>query len=273
MGEARGIGYNTVKSTLCLLLFFCCSAHTLAAPDSLAYEKEYRHTAGGWLGFYTKYKVNEKWSYYGEYHVRRRNGLNDMAQIYLRFGLSHRFSNHSEFTFGVVNPYYWAPEQDAPNIDKVVPQYRGWQQFVFATPFDRLIVYHQVRAEQRFKRDYIKGSPFKFTFRYRYKLTAYYPINNPDYHDPHTLFLSFYSELFMQFGKMVTYNHLEDFRSFIGLGYVLNPALSMQLGYMNTYRHDKAPDKMEIRHIVRLSFYHHLDFHEKNHGRDIIHAH
>lgn len=268
------VGFSSnllIVALLALGMLYAATGDVFAQEESKP-PKEYRNSTGNWFGLYTKYKLFKQWSYYGEYHVRRRNGMQDMGQVYLRFGLSHQFSNHSEVTIGFVNPYYWAPDQDAANIDKVVPQYRLWQQMVFSTPFDRLIAYHQIRTEQRYKRDYVVGSPYKFTFRYRYKITAYYPLNKKQY-VPGALFLSFYNEIFLQFGREVTYNHVEDNRAFLGLGLNINDQSSIQAGYMNTYRHDGSPTSFEIRHIFRLSYYHHFDFWEKNHGKEIIHAH
>ncbi len=238
------------------LLVHDAKSQTFNGPQ----EKEVRSSNGVWLGFYTKYHFNDKWAYYGEYHVRMREGVDEMAQIYLRLGATYKIARYLDFTVGFVNPYYWAPDPEVPNIDKVVPQYRAWEQAVLATPFDHIKVLHQLRLEQRYRRDFEKGSPFKLTHRFRYKLTAYIPLNHKDF-GPHTLFLALYEEIFIQAGKTVVYNHLEDNRAFIGLGYNLSPALQIQAGYMNSFRHDGAPFRYESRNVIRFSVYHHLDFH------------
>ncbi len=228
--------------------------------QGLPLEKETRWTTGVWFGIYTKYHFNEKWAYYGEYHIRRREVLDQMGQIYLRLGATYRVTKYFEVTAGFVNPYYWAPNPEAENIDKVVPQYRTWEQAVLATPFDHIKVMHQLRLEQRFRRSFEKGSAFKLTHRFRYKLTTYIPLNHQDF-TPQTLFLALYNEIFIQAGKSVVYNHLEDNRAYAGLGYNINHDLQVQAGYMYSYRHDGAPHRYENRNIFRLSVYHHLDLH------------
>ncbi|MEP1095135.1 MAG: DUF2490 domain-containing protein [Cyclobacteriaceae bacterium] len=245
-----------------ILLIVCLSTLSRSQVFQLPPEKETRTTSGVWLGIYTKYHFNDRWAYYGEYHVRRRDGINDMAQIYLRFGATYKVAKYLDVTAGFVNPYYWAPNQEDPNVDKIVPQYRTWEQAVLATPFEHIKVFHQLRMEQRFKRDYEKGSSFKLTHRFRYKLTTYIPLNHKDF-TPKTLFLSLYNEIFIQAGKSVVYNHLEDNRAFIGLGYNLSHDLQIQSGYMYTFRHDGAPHKYEHRNIFRFSVYHHMDLHRK----------
>lgn len=222
-------------------------------------EKEVSHSTGLWLGTYTKYKLSKRMFYYGEYHYRRRNEfVKDMAQVYLRFGTTYLVTKKFEVTTGIVTPIYWAPNQNADNIDKTVMQFRFWEQFLFVQPIGRVKIYHQFRFEQRWKRDYEIGSPFELTHRFRYKLTTYVPLNH-DHLVNKTLFFSFYEEIFIQAGKSVIYDHFEDNRLFLGLGYIINENFQLQAGYMWTFRHKGGPFSYEHRHIPRLSLYHNLD--------------
>ncbi len=248
------------KAFLCLAFITVNIALNAQSPYQAPPEKEITQSTGVWLGLYTKYHFNDKWAYYGEYHLRRRDGLSEMAQIYLRFGATYKIATNLDFTAGFVNPWYWAPNPEGPNIDKVVPQYRLWQQAVLATPFDHIGVFHQLRTEQRYRRHYEQGSPWKLTYRFRYKLTIYVPLNRRDL-GPKAVFLSLYDEIFIQAGKSIVYNHFEDNRAFIGIGYNPTRKLQIQMGYMNTFRHNGAPHLYESRHILRVSLYHHLDFH------------
>ena len=234
------------------------SAITAQVTPTIPASKEIRSSTGSWLGLYTKYHFNNRWSYYGEYHFRRKNGLKDMGQIYLRLGATFKLTQYLDLTAGFVNPYYWAPDQSNPNMDKIVPQFRLWEQAVLATPFYYIKVLHQLRLEQRYRRDYIKGSPWELTHRFRYKLSMYIPLNNREL-KPKTVFLSLYDEIFIQAGKTIVYNHLEDNRAFLGLGYKLNENLQIQAGYMNSWRHDGAPWMYESRHIFRFNIFHQMD--------------
>lgn len=243
---------------LSILISFSSKSQTAELPA----QKEIDQTMEGWVGLYTKYRLSERLFYYGEYHYRRRNYLKDMAQIYLRFGATYLINNHLEVTAGIVTPIYWAPDQSQPNIDRIVPQYRLWQQVLFVQPFNRAKIYHQIRTEQRWKRDYKENSEFKLTYRFRYKIMTYVPLNNHKLIN-NTLFLSAYDEIFIQAGKPIVYDHLEDNRLFVGLGYIINENLQVQAGYMWTFRHAGAPYKYEHRHIPRISLYHNFDFYNK----------
>lgn len=253
------------KTILLIILgaFLTGSIQAQEISNDYGETKEFTHTTGLWLGLYTKYRLNEKFFYYGEYHIRRKdNFVNDMGQVYLRFGLTYLLNKKVELTAGIVTPFYWAPEQDVPGQDNVVPQYRLWQQVVLVQPFSRLKLYHQFRFEQRWKRDYTVDAPFKLSHRFRYKLGAYYPLNKDKLVNK-TLFLSFYEEIFIQAGKSITYDYMEDNRVFLGLGYILNENVQIQAGYMWTFRYRGGPTSFEHRHIPRVSFYHNLDFHRK----------
>ncbi|MDN3690431.1 DUF2490 domain-containing protein [Cyclobacterium jeungdonense] len=263
------IGKKQILRSLCTVAFCMWTSFSQAqymeskAEDSSLPEKKYTRQSGLWLGMYTKYKIGEKLFYYGEYHMRRRDHLiNNMAQIYLRFGLSYLVNEKFEVTGGIVTPFYWAPEgqySDEEQIDKVVNQFRFWQQFLFIQSMGRVKIYHQIRIEQRWKRDYIIDSPFKLTHRMRYKISTYIPLNKPKLQDK-TLFFSGYNEIFIQAGKPVLYNYFEDNRLFLGLGYVINENFQLQAGYMKSIQQRERGFDLNNRDIIRFSVYHNLDF-------------
>ncbi|WKZ58352.1 MAG: DUF2490 domain-containing protein [Cyclobacteriaceae bacterium] len=253
--------YLWFRVVIGVLLVGLCWPVFLAA-QTIPEQKEKVNSSELWLGFYTKYRIKERLYYYGEYHLRRKEFIDQMGQIYLRFGLSHIVNKNFEITGGIVTPFYWSANPEQPNTDKVVPQFRFWQQFLFITPFDRLKVYHQIRLEQRWRRDFVEESPFELSYRFRYKILGYYPLNNHKLVNK-TLFLSMYEEIFIQAGKPVVYDHMEDNRIFLGLGYILNENMQFQLGYQWSFRHSGSPFRYENRHMLRLSFYHSLDFYQK----------
>ncbi len=262
-------GKKHILRSLCTVAFCLWTSVCLAqymenqAGDTDLPEKKYTRQSGLWLGMYTKYRIGEKLFYYGEYHMRRRDHLiENMAQIYLRFGLSYLVNEKFEVTGGIVTPFYWAPEDqysDEEQIDKVVNQFRFWQQFLFIQSMGRVKIYHQIRTEQRWKRDYLVNSPFELTHRMRYKISTYIPLNKPKLQDK-TVFFSGYNELFIQAGKPVLYNYFEDNRLFLGLGYVINENFQLQAGYMKSIQQKERGFDLNNRDIIRFSVYHNLDF-------------
>lgn len=237
-----------------------------AQSQSEGQEPEQRNTSRRselWNGLYTKYRVGEKLYYYGEYHVRTRDQLiQNMAQIYLRFGMSYIINKNLEITGGIATPFYWAtPEyknQEKP-YDKVVNQFRFWQQALFIQSVGRAKVYHQIRTEQRWRRDNYVGSPFELTWRWRYKIATYIPINSAKLQQG-TYFASLYNELFIQTGKPVIRNPFEDNRTFVGIGYILNEKVQFQAGYAKSFQQRDSGIDYANRDLIRFSVYHNLDF-------------
>ena len=252
----------TKKTFIFIITVFCLFSITSVA---FSQEKTISHSRELWSGLYTKYRISEKMFYYGEYHYRRRDDfVNEMAQVYLRFGLTRLVNKNLEITAGVVTPIYYAPKSQVNNpsinIDETYMQFRLWQQVVLVQPFNRLKLYHQFRTEQRWRRpNYEVGSPYNMDWRFRYRITGYYPLNGRKL-IPTTLFLSFYEEIFIQAGKKITYDHFEDNRAFLGLGYILNDNVQVQAGYLWSFRYNGGPTQFQHRHIPKISIYHNLDF-------------
>lgn len=237
----------------CVATFNCLDAQTSSTSEN----SKYRHTWGDWIGAYTTYYFKENWAYYGEYHLRTRNGLAKMGQIYLRFGVMYKPKKWMSFTAGFVNPWYWAPNQNSPYVDKVVPQFRLWQQALFKHHLPHLKITHQIRTEQRYHRAFDRGANWKWSFRFRYKLSFYVLLNSKELKD-NTFFLLFYNEVFFQTGKYISFDWMEDNRAFVGFGHRINKNIDILFGYMNTFRFDKDPAKFESRHIFRICFFHRL---------------
>lgn len=229
--------------------------------------REIAHETGIWYGFYTKYMIANKLFYYGEYHIRRTEWNTHMSKLYLRFGLAYLINPSLEITAGIVNPYTWYQIQNSELEDRVVPEFRFWQQFLFVQEISRLKLYHQFRFEERWRRDHLKGESYHFSQRYRYKFTVYTPLNHSHIQNK-TIFLAQNTEIFIQSGQKIIYNNLEEIRVFNGIGYLLNNNWQFQLGY--AWHYSQKPEGHKFRHqdIVRLSVYHNMDL-RRNKGPNL----
>lgn len=213
---------------------------------------------GVWYGVYTKYMIANKLFYYGEYHVRRTDWNAHMSKLYLRLGLAYLINPKLEITAGIVNPYTWYQVENRELEDRVVPEFRFWQQFLFVQEVGRVKFYHQFRFEERWRRDHFKGDKYHFSQRYRYKFTAYTPLNHNHIQNK-TLFLAQNAEVFIQSGKQIQYNNLEEIRIFNGLGYLLNNNFQFQLGFSWHYAQRAEGYRFRRQNIIRLSVYHNMD--------------
>lgn len=229
------------------------------AQEDVPETKTVEHEPALWMGYYTKFRVGAKSFYYGEYHIRRRDFAAEMDKLYLRFGYTYLFTKKFEVTGGIATPLSWSKYQGDPAYDDVVPEFRFWQQALLVDKLYHAKMYHQFRFEQRWKRDYLKDSPYELTFRWRYRFTIYVPLNDHKL-KPETWFAAAYNEIFLQSGESITYNIFEDNRLYGGIGYILNNNIQLQLGYMWSFKHDGDPYQYKSTHIIRASCYHNLDF-------------
>ncbi|WP_226390496.1 DUF2490 domain-containing protein [Penaeicola halotolerans] len=263
-----------------LLLAIISTIQTVRAQETLpeptpAQRRIVEQESGFWLGLYTKYKIGERLYYYGEYHLRTRDRLiREMAQIYLRFGLSYIVNPNLEITGGIVTPFYWAPgadfgDADPSTYDNIVPQFRFWQQFLFVQPVGVAKLYHQFRTEQRWRRDYEVNSDWELTHRFRYKILSYIPLNSTRLEN-NTLFYAGYAEVFIQAGKPIISNYLEDIRLFSGLGYIVNENIQLQTGFQWTWQPQNSGFEYKSRSMLRFSIYHNLDFTNRKRKKDNI---
>lgn len=254
------------KSIIIILLlgFFCKPTFAEGQGDSIAVSdsKIETHDPGFWLGYYTKFRFGKRLFYYGEYHLRLRNGFNDISKVYLRYGATYLLTKKVELTFGIATPIGFTKEPDDPMNDFAVPEFRFWQQALFVMPVLTAKTYHQLRIEQRWKRKFAKGSPWQLTYRWRYKFSIYIPLNH-HHLQPKTWFFSFYDEMFLQSGKSITYNIFEDNRMFVGLGYLIRNGVQVQTGYLWNFHHNGSPYEYENQHIWRVAVYHDMDFYSR----------
>jgi hypothetical protein len=234
---------------------------TISSNSLIPDERIVRYDTGFWLGLYTTYWITDKWGYYGEYHLRRADGLKRMSKLYLRFGAQYRVDKSLNLTLGAVNRYTWSDHPNDPKEETFVPEYRFWEQLVFKVKHFGVKFYHQIRTEQRWKRSIkIADSEYYYYNRFRYKLLGYVPLYGP-LAQPGSWFLCFYNEIFMQAGEKVEYNFFEDNRTYGGIAYAFTDALHIHFGFMKSFGQLDAVTFRD-NDIVRLSIYNKLNFND-----------
>lgn len=222
---------------------------------------------GLWNGIYLKGKFTNKLGYYGEHHYRLANqpdNINSFVgrtrQIYNRAGLNIYFNNYFEAVIGPTLVLNFSPDPTDANLKRVVYEPRIWHQWLFVSPsMGRFKVYNQFRFEHRWKKTNEMDAEFNFTNRYRYKFFSYIPLNKPNI-EVGTVFFSPSAEIFLQSGKSVVFNPLEDFRTYNGFGYVLNQKVTLFAGHMWTFGQKKSGFEYRSSHVIRVNAFIGLDF-------------
>lgn len=222
---------------------------------------------GLWNGMYLNFRLSNKFSYYAEHHYRLRNSENNVSdflgrnrQIYNRAGIKYTFNENFEVVLGPTLVLNFSPKPGDPNYEELTYEPRIWHQWLFIMPdMGKVKLYHQFRFEHRWKRDNVENAPYKYTNRYRYKIFAYIPLNTKKI-EKGTWYLSPSAEIFMHSGKSIVYNPFEDFRTYNGIGYVINNNLTFFGGHMWTIGQNTNGFSYKETHIFRLNLMIGLDF-------------
>lgn len=221
---------------------------------------------GIWEGLYLNIRLNNRLSYYAEHHFRSRNELENVRsfigrprQLYNRFGLNISLTDNIEMVLGPALIVNYTPEPGNPQYEPYTIEPRFWSQFVFKSPYvGRVKFVSQFRFEQRWKKNNQINANYDYTNRYRFKFFAYIPLNKKRI-EKGTLFLSPSAEIFMQSGKSIAYNPFEDFRTYNGLGYVLNNNITFFAGHMWTIGQKSTGFEYRTSHVFRFNVYIGLD--------------
>jgi hypothetical protein len=184
---------------------------------------------GAWyMYFYNHQFKGSQWGIQGDIQHRDWQILGDSEQLLVRSGLTFKpKETNALFTLGLANITSGAfGDSDATSNENRIYQEALLPQKIGK----RFLLTHRFRFEQRF----VENQDFRT--RYRYNLFINVPFNSTDL-SPKTVYGAFYNELFINgersIGNNSTVALFDRNRTYLGLGYVLNPKIRFQLGYMN----------------------------------------
>jgi hypothetical protein len=184
---------------------------------------------GAWYMYFYNYQFKDsQWGIQGDIQYRDWQGLGDMEQLLLRSGITYSPKNAGVmFTLGygnVTSGHYGSSDETSTESriyqEALIPQKLG----------NRFYLTHRFRYEQRFVEDQ------DFRTRYRYNLFLNIPINKKEL-SPKAFYAALYNELFINgqtdIGDGREVEFFDRNRTYLGIGYVLNPKIRFQLGWMN----------------------------------------
>lgn len=184
---------------------------------------------GAWyMYFFNKEFKNSGWGIQGDFQYRDWRGLGDREQLLLRSGITYTPKESGvKFTLGYANisTGQFGDEIDAPIIEN-----RVYQEALFSnTLLKRLLITHRFRYEQR----WVETQNLRT--RYRYNLFINIPFNNLMLVE-NTYYFAFYNEIFINGERKIGDGREVQFfdrnRTYLGLGYVINNKIRIQLGWM-----------------------------------------
>lgn len=184
---------------------------------------------GAWYMYFFKHQFkNSQFGIQGDIQYRNWNLGGDLEQLLLRSGITFKPKNanilltlgYGNITTGQFGDGTSTSAESRIYQEALMPQKLG----------NKLYFTHRFRYEQRF----VENQDFRT--RYRYNIFLNIPLNNVSMSD-NTFYVALYNELFINgqtdIGDDREVELFDRNRTYLGLGYVLKPAMKFQLGWMN----------------------------------------
>ena len=211
-----------------------------------------------WWSYGGNHQLSDKWSVHTLYSHRRNDFANYLQQSLVRVGLNYHVDKNLILTGGgdwlITYPYGEQP------IAKTTTVYRTFEQLTLKNKVNRFYFKHRYKAEQQYIE---KNNEHKTFHRFRYRFTASIPLNKKTM-EAKTLFLNVFDELFINYGKNIGNYYFNQNWAYAGLGYKINKATTVQLGYMNQYFPKPDGIRVENNHTLMVSLNYNLNFRKNN---------
>lgn len=197
---------------------------------------------GAWYMYFFNSKINEgPWGFQGDVQYRNWNTVGDLEQLLLRGGLTYSPQNsivkltlgYGNITTGAYGESHATTGESRVYQEALLPSSLGW----------RLFAVHRFRYEQR----WVENQDFRTRFRYNLFLNV--PINNSKIIEK-TAYLALYNELFINgqrnIGDGSTTELFDRNRFYLGVGYMVNPQIKIQAGYMNQTTNNWSKNQLQL---------------------------
>jgi hypothetical protein len=225
----------------------------------------------GWFTYNGDHQIAKNWAVHTELQWRRtRFGLG-RQQLLSRLGLVYTLTEQVTFS-GSYTQLTTYPYGDYPtaNLGEATPENRAHEDLTLTSSYGRLQLSHRFRLEQRWLGQLDESNPKRvvsreYQSRARYQVAGEIPLQGPEIDDGE-LYVTFFDEIFIGFGKNVGRNVFNQNRLSCGLGYQLRDNWKLELYYLNqwTQHAEPAPDTeqsvFENNNGFRLNVVYDLDF-------------
>lgn len=253
---------NLIKKFL-LIVYFIANILTVTAQNRVQNTNN-----NGWYMYFGNHRLNNKWSLHTEYQWRRNKWIQNWQQSLARIGIDYRINDQTIVTLGYGN-IITHPYGEQPVLKTFIEQ-RIWQTLLLTNKNGRFNFSHRYRIEHRFSDNYkndtngdIVFDRVNYTNRMRYLFSIVVPINKKNVVKD-VLFLRFYEEAFVSFGKNVGKNIFDQNRLYFALGYQILPTTNLQAGYLNHLVFKADGIHYENNHTLQISLTHNFDFRKKD---------
>ncbi len=197
---------------------------------------------GAWYMYFYKHQFKEsQFGIQGDLQYRNWNIVGDLEQLLMRSGVTFKPKKANIlFTLG----YAYIVSGALGDSDETASESRIYQEALLPQKVGgRVYLAHRFRYEQRF----VDGQDFRT--RYRYNLFMNIPINNKEF-SKGTFYAALYNELFINgqqdIGNEQEVEFFDRNRTYLGMGFILNPKIKFQLGWMNQKTNVQGKGQLQL---------------------------
>lgn len=240
-------------------------------------QKQIESQNNGWIWYIGNHRINEKWGIHTEYGWRRNDVMKNWMQSLIRVAGDYYLKAGPVISAGYafVDTY----EYGVQPFDFRFIEHRVFQQFGSSQQFGRFYTNNRFRLEQRwlenkalndggeFIRD--QNDPFIFRNRVRYRFMVNIPLTRSKMEN-NTLFLSVANEIFVNSGREIKLNALDQNRLYAALGWRIDKDKNIQIGYLNQYVIKSDAKKAERNHTLQIGIIWGIDFRKMEVATDAI---
>lgn len=219
--------------------------------------RTHAYNTNAWLMYFGNHKFSGKMGLHAEVQWRRSEVFSENQQLLLRTGLDFYAKPDLRFTigYGFIETYPYGEFA----VSKAFPEHRIWQQLLAQQDFGKIKLAHRYRLEQRMIGNAATGlfENGRYENRMRYMAKATANITNGE----HPLFVALYDEVFVNFGKDVGYNLLDQNRLYGAIGFAISPTLRLELGYLyqvvllRTLEDVSLKNRIENNHTLQVGLF------------------
>jgi len=192
----------------------------------------------GWYTYFGTFKLSNKLGLHTEYQIRRNQVITEWQQSLLRIGLNYALhpSVQVRVGYGWIETFPYG-EYSLNGFGKQFTEHRIFQMAQLSQKLGKVDFSHRFMLEQRFVGKYsaanaTRESEFPLLNRMRYMVRLQIPLKGNEIQDK-TIYLAFYDEVFVGFGKHVNANVFDQNRIGILLGYRFSKNFRLEGGYLN----------------------------------------
>lgn len=238
------------------------------ANNATAQTRIHSSNNNAWLMYFGDHKISKYWGIHIEGQIRRNDFVQQWQQLLLRTGINYHINEQIFATVGYcfVETY---PYGDFP-VKSSFPEHRLWEQLQIKNQIQQFEWISRFRLEQRFSElpilntisnTYEPGDAL-YTNRFRLLNRVSIPFSGQKIIDK-SFYISFYDELFINFGKNVGLNLFDQNRAYAAIGYKIPKMGRLEIGYLEQTIIKSDGFKIENNHTIQLGLSSNIDFMKK----------